>query len=310
MPRAVQSRSWCFTAFNTGLASDLRDKEINNDARPQLRYLVFQEEKCPETDRTHLQGYAQFKTPVRFAAFKRWLGDESAHVEQAKGSAQQNRDYCTKEDTRVDGPFEVGEFCAGAGQRTDLEGLKEALDSGANKRALWESQFPTMVRYHRAVDAYRLAKASNIARDPPEVTVYWGPTGTGKTRRVHHETGGNHFTVDIPDRGGSCWFDGYDGQEAVLIDDYGGEYNIHFLKRLLDRYNMNVQVKGGYTAWSPKHIYITSNMDPDYWYRDASPADRAAVRRRLAHIYHMASPWVPPEENDIYAHESPLSQTN
>lgn len=196
MPRAVQARAWVFTSYVTGLVSELSNKEIDN-GRPRLRYLVFQQEKCPNTDRLHIQGYAQFKDPVRRSAFQRWLGDLTCHVEKANGTAEQNRAYCTKEETRSNGPWEIGEP-ARQGQRTDLEGLQDSLKQGSSREELWEDHFPTMVRYHRAIDAYRLVQRNQAVREPPQVRVYWGPTGTGKTRRVHWETGGDHFTVLPP----------------------------------------------------------------------------------------------------------------
>lgn len=292
MPRAAQARSWCFTSFDTGLAPALANKEIDSD-RPRMRYLVFQIESAPETDRRHIQGYVQFKDPVRLGAVQRFLGDAAAHCEKANGTADQNRDYCTKEETRVDGPWEIGEPTR-QGQRTDVEALHDALRAGASRQALWEDNFPVMVRYHRSVDAYRLANRDVTVRQPPDVRVYFGPTGTGKTRRVHWETGGNHWTADPPGKGGTPWFDGYDGDKVVLLDDYSGEYNIHFFKRLLDRYPMTVQVKGGYSAWSPTTIYITSNTHPNMWYADHPQVDRDAVFRRYTIVEDMSVEWTPP----------------
>lgn len=305
MPPVVQARAWVFTIFEPGLAPDLANKQVDN-GRPRLRYLIFQIERCPDTDRLHIQGYVQFKDPVRRGALQRWLGAPNCHVEKANGSADQNRAYCTKEETRVDGPWEIGQ-AVGQGQRTDLEALHDDLRNNSETRDLWENHFPAMVRYHRSVSAYRFAVGSGTERDKPEVRVYWGPTGTGKTRRVHWETGGNHWTADPPNqRGGQSWFDGYEGQENVLIDDYGGEYGIHFFKRLLDRYPMNVQVKGGYANWRPKTIYITSNHSPDVWYAGEKAEDVAAVMRRIDVNEHQATDWIPPQDaQDPFDYPSP-----
>lgn len=302
MPRAAQARSWVFTSFQTGLAPALANKQIDNEVRPRMRYLIFQIEKCPDTDRLHLQGYVQFKDPTRLGAVQRFIGDEGAHCEKANGSASQNKDYCSKPDSRQEGPWEIGE-AAGQGQRTDIEGLHDALKGGATRSTLWEDNFPVMVRYHRSVDAYRLAQRDVTIRACPEVRVYWGPTGTGKTRRVYYETGGFHWTADTANKGQTPWFDGYDGDETVLLDDYAGEYNIHFFKRLLDRYPMQCQVKGGYINWKPSTIYITSNTCPDVWYADSPRADRDAVMRRLKTVEHMDTEWTPPEPTITDAQE-------
>lgn len=296
MPPAPQARKWCFTTFDETTRDNLDNKTTDDVSRPRLRYLVFQEETCPSTGRWHIQGYAEFKDPVRRNALQQWIGDRVCRCEPANGTAEQNKAYCTKEDTRVPDtdPREIG-APGKQGQRNDLEGLQDAIRAGDPTALLWEDHFPTMVRYHRAVDAYRMVQLP-AEREPPEVTVYWGPTGTGKTRRVYCETGGDHFTVDIPSLRGTPWFDGYDGQAAVLFDDYGGEYSVHYLKRLIDRYPMNVQVKGGYRRWTPKYIYITSNQDPDHWYPTARQVDVDAVKRRITTVCHMSSPWTPPAD--------------
>lgn len=294
MPLALQSRKWCFTVFKTDCKISLANKSTDDVTRPRLRYLVFQEEICPDTGTAHLQGYAEFKDPVRKNAFQRWTGDDTCHCEAANGSAAQNKVYCTKEDSRSEGPWEIGEPCK-QGKRTDLQGLHDSIREGATAIDLWEDHFPTMVKYHRAVDAYRLAMAPE-ARDPPVVHVYYGPTGTGKTRRCYHETGGDHFVVDIPAKAGNAaWFDGYDNHAKVLLDDYGGEYSIHFFKRLLDRYPMNCQVKGGYRRWAPTTIYITSNNHPQHWYPEARQVDLDAILRRITNIVHMDTDWSPPD---------------
>lgn len=289
-----QSRRWCFTVWNRASSVLLQAVEIST-GRPSVKYLVFQEEETPTTKKWHVQGYAEFASPLRRNALKRWFQDETANCRAAKGSAEENRVYCTKEDSRIGGPFEKGEATR-QGQRTDLEGLRQSIKEGADNRGLWEEHFPTMVKYHRAVAAYRLAVGQGN-REPPEVIVYWGPTGTGKTRRVHHETGGAVCAVDVPHKiGASAWFDGYDGCANVLIDDFGGEYPINFFKRLTDRYRMIVPVKGGFVQWCPSKIYITSNCEPQHWYPEERQADRDAVARRISVCVHMELPmWTPPD---------------
>ena len=59
------------------------------------------------------------------------------------------------------------------------------------------------------------------------------------------------------------WWDGYHGQELVIIDEFrkhGVSYS--YLLRLLDRYYVSVQVKGGFTEFNPKIIFITAPVDP------------------------------------------------
>jgi len=51
-------RSYCFTSFN----------ETEPKFQEGVRYLIFQKEKCPETKRTHYQGYAEFTKKITIKA--------------------------------------------------------------------------------------------------------------------------------------------------------------------------------------------------------------------------------------------------
>lgn len=44
----------------------------------------------------HIQGYIEFELPISFAKIKEYLG-RGVHVAKAKGTRQQNFDYCLKE---------------------------------------------------------------------------------------------------------------------------------------------------------------------------------------------------------------------
>lgn len=75
---------------------------------PSIRGAVWQQERCPTTERLHLQGYVEFDRPCRIRQAKIALGYNDAHLEERKGSREQAIDYATKEDTRVAGPWKQG----------------------------------------------------------------------------------------------------------------------------------------------------------------------------------------------------------
>ncbi|QCD25284.1 replication-associated protein [Human lung-associated brisavirus AA] len=102
-----------------------------------------------------------------------------------------------------------------------------------------------------------------IKREAPLVIWFYGKTGTGKTRK----------TIEMAEElklktwmssDSLKWFDGYCNQELAIIDDLRKEIlpNWAFLLRLLDRYALIVQIKGGFTRWNPKIIIITSPVEP------------------------------------------------
>lgn len=102
-------RSFCFTIFGDWDKSPLESEDF--------KCAVVQQEKCPDTGRLHYQGFAMLTSPKRLNAIKNILGSDTVHVEKNKGTPQQAWDYCTKEDTRVDGPWIFGSRPSGRGAR-------------------------------------------------------------------------------------------------------------------------------------------------------------------------------------------------
>ena len=122
-----------------------------------------------------------------------------------------------------------------------------------------------------AVDVIRAQKLRSIFQLARPVEKYskklvlWfkGETGEGKTRKAFEIA--EKFNLSFWMTNDSLkWYDGYTGQELVIIDDFRknmlGDWN--YLLRLLDGYGLAVQVKGGFTTWKPKIIIITSPATP------------------------------------------------
>lgn len=145
-------------------------------------------------------------------------------------------------------------------------------------------EFPSIIlRYGNGVQRLRgLYRPERTT--VPEIWTLWGKTGTGKTRRVWEFADVEQLWVHPGDK----WFDGYDGQPAVLFDDFDGSwFKLSYLLKLLDRYPMPVPVKGNHTWWRPKTIYITSNLNPQDWYPNAHEEHKRALLRRLREYGHI-----------------------
>ena len=92
-----RARGWCFTINN-----------FSEEEKNQISELIGSNlVKCgiAETEHTgegegtpHIQGYIYFDNQQTFHRIRILLGGR-AHIEPAKGSPQQNFDYCSKEDT-------------------------------------------------------------------------------------------------------------------------------------------------------------------------------------------------------------------
>jgi len=86
---------------------------------PHVTYHVFQTEKCPTSDRLHFQGYMEFKKRPRHGAIKKLDKDMHFGSRYKRSSAVKCLNYCTKEETKVDGPWITGDISR-PGARTDV----------------------------------------------------------------------------------------------------------------------------------------------------------------------------------------------
>lgn len=258
---SAPSRHYCFTSF--GIDPPLFDDKKH-------RYMVYQREECKETKKEHWQGYCELLKPMRLKGFKKSIGDEKAHCEIRKGSREQARDYCTKKDTRIDGPFFGGEWIESTeagnaqGKRTDLDGAVKCKNIEEVK-----SKFPgCYVRFHRGFE--KLLGPGKPRKDKPWVEWHWGPTGVGKSRYCHEyiEEADDNTYYTKPD---GKWWDHYAQQRVVILDDFDKEW-IPFgqLLKLLDRYPHIVEFKGGSCHFNSEIILITSHFSPDHF----CPPDR------------------------------------
>lgn len=169
------STRWCFTVNNPG------------DWVPQfgdgMSYLVWQHEVGAEGTE-HIQGYVRWACKKRFSTMKKlW---PTAHFEKSKGSEEDNKKYCTKQETRKPGtePVELGTYepeQGKQGRRSDLEAIATKIKAGVSIKAIAADHPSDFIRYHQGLKAL----AVEVRPKPPterdiNVLVFWGPTGVGK----------------------------------------------------------------------------------------------------------------------------------
>lgn len=254
---------------------------MNNPTKPmefdeeKMDFMIYQKE-VGEQGTPHFQGYVELKSPTRMSTIIKKM--EGCHIEPRRGTQKQAIDYCSKEDTRVEGPWRFG-AAKEQGKRTDLAALGEMAREGKRKREAFEEAPAVYMQYHKA-----FAHVQTLYR-PPEsdrkVILLVGPPGAGKTRFVK-ENHPEHWSTPLQKE---MWFDGYDGHEVALLDDFTGQMPLTLLLQLLDRYVVQVPVKGGFTWWTPKIVYVTSNYPIDKWYDFSTRYEsQLALERRFTEI--------------------------
>lgn len=79
----------------------------------------------------------------------------------------------------------------------------------------------------------------------------------------------------------SKFWDGYQSEEAVVVDEFRGGIDVAHILRWCDRYPVRVEVKGSSRPLVAQRIYFTSNLDPRLWYPELDADTLEALIRRF-----------------------------
>ncbi|UJO02098.1 Rep [Tadarida brasiliensis associated circovirus 1] len=213
----------------------------------EWRYVVIGKE-VGESGTPHLQGYGELKKRKRFDALKRkW---PAVHWEQRRANRDTAAAYCKKE-----GRYEErGTLPQNASAKSSKEAVAR-VKKGESMRSIMDDP-PNLsgIRVCQLWLSYCEPKRSFKS----EVHWIYGPSGSGKTRLAAAEAGEDSYWHD-----GTKWFDGYDAHENMVLDDFrAGNMKFNFLLKMLDRYPLRLECKGGYRQLLSKKIIITSIKHP------------------------------------------------
>lgn len=276
-----RTRSVCFT-YNNYTPEGLIFFE-NLQQNESIEYIVFQEE-TGESGTPHLQGYCYARNPKSLEAWKKFFGSASGinpHIIFAKGTAAENRRYCTKPECRIPGtsPREHGTMPS-QGKRNDLGAVMQSVHEGVPLREILERHPDEFIKFSRGIQVARLLTASP-RRHKSEVFWLYGPTGTGKSRVVADVAPDAYWKNPT-----TKWWDGYDQHEDVIIDDYRRDFcTFADLLRLLDRYPLCLESKGGSFNFVAKRIFITTPRSPRDTWNNRTEEDLDQLLRRIEHVY-------------------------
>jgi len=287
---------YCFTLNNP---TDSMKRYLHEFAE-QTVYLVYQHE-IGESGTRHLQGFFRFKSRRSHQAICKEFAKSPArgiYLARRKGTVEQAIEYCTREAKRDKSSgseiVEFGSKPVGSGSRTDIRSCVNLVKEGKRMRELFEDHPEVMVKYARGIQLARVVFAGR-RNFKTEVWWYYGSTGTGKSRAASDECGNEAYWK----MGGSKWWDGYEGETNVIIDDYRCDFStFNFLLRLFDRYPMLLETKGGTVHFCSKKIYVTAPHRPEVMWRSRTDEAIQQLLRRIEVIKLFGEEPVVPEINE------------
>lgn len=266
------SRNWNFTLNNYTPQDEEKLQNCNS-----VRYLLYGREIGEECKTPHLQGLIIFKSVKTLGAVKRFLPNAHwGNTISFEGSVR----YCKKEgDFFEKGQPLISKKRQGENERERWERAWQIASTGGD---LMEIDPDIRIRMYGTLKKIRKDFMAQVP-DTDDVcgTWIWGAPGVGKSRKARLEWPGAYL------KGANKWWDGYQGEEAVVLDEVelkAGEWLGHYLKIWADRYAFIAECKGGAMRIRPKAFVITSNYSPDEVFNfDAQLL--AAIRRRFKVIH-------------------------
>lgn len=238
------------------------------------KYVCYSEEVAPSTGTPHLQGFISFPSKRRLPAIKKLM--VGCWVDIAKGDMDQNADYISK----MVEPVVIGTrpLPKGEAEKERWKLVKENAKAGK----LDDIPEDIYVRYYgtlKKIAADHRPAVAALALLQNEWI--WGPSGCGKSKSARDRFP-DAYIKDPKEK----WWDGYTGQDTVIIDDFD-KYQVSMsgdMKRWCDHYPFPAQIKGSTLFIRPARIIVTSNYPPEEIWQDTNTLEPINRRFNVIHM--------------------------
>lgn len=131
--RGFKSAAMIGTLFNYKFKPSEFINQMPADVRVRIKFAAWQCERSPETGALHIQWYIVWRERQWSKVLFGMPSLKGIYIALRRGTHRQARDYCTKEESRFEGPWTWGEdipekeWDVKSGTRTDIEAWQEQV---------------------------------------------------------------------------------------------------------------------------------------------------------------------------------------
>ena len=294
-----QSRKYQITINNPlehGMTHDYIQEIL---ASLSLRYWCLADEKGTQgTYHTHIY-LASSKGAIRFSTLQRKFLS-IAHIENARGSDTENRDYIVKQGkhadkalTSIPGTFvEWGELQDFDDERSrELNRIKEEIINGATTGEILESNPQHLFRATRLDEARNALLADDFSckiRDV-EVSYYFG-TLDDIASVIYSKYNAKDIYRWTYSNTPVC-FDGYSFHSIILFHGYNAEIPHNYMvSSILSGFPLQLHCRFRNVQAAYNQVIISSSVPPDHLYASTEYGTSQQILEfieKLNHIYHV-----------------------
>lgn len=249
-------RQWCWTLNNPE-----KDPELSkwlDFLKEESKYTVFQPE---EESTVHLQGYSEFKRKWYLTELKKV--NNRVHLEPRKGTREEARNYCMKDESAIDDPIEFGEWKPEGGPGKAYHACLAAIKEGANLEEISE-EFPDIyLKYCRGVKDVVNLRNKNLNG----ITM-----GEIEEKQLGFYISDGYIQVYYKE---GRFFGLVEGAKKIIL--YMDDIPAKLWNRMKLGFPLSLPVMGGERRWSPTHVLIVQDGSGN---TKAEPSPEKVVKKK------------------------------
>lgn len=279
-PRPQSAQGWFLTYPKCDLSKEEAIKILQAQDGPLITEYVIARELHQDGE-PHLHAFVRYASKVTWGA-NRWdLMTQGPPGKIYHGNYQVARSWANVQKYCQKGGDFIANFCTQAALAKRAARNKQLLEG--NIKDMVDSGIIGLIQVKAVQQARNLYAQLVPALDRPSTCGIWvfGAPGVGKSHWVRSQEPSLFLKSQ------SKWWDGYNGQTAVLIDDLDsqGSCLFHYLKIWADKWACTGEVKGDTIPLNYERFYVTSNFKIEEIFKDQPLETVKAIRRRFKVIH-------------------------